>query len=184
MNTSLSLPPALCALPPALLETLGQCHSPATLRQRFGDPAALMAALNHPHPPPVQRVALNEHGLLLELVCCAPAAPNNAAPDLPPDQRLWGLRSFTLIAARWQGAWPVGLDPARVTGAELVRLLAADPAQALVSPSMACLPVPGPDETNWSVLALFDPASAQLQSLALIHLGDWRRPQTGQPTAA
>lgn len=176
MNPTTSLHPRLRGLPAVLLESLGRCQSAATLTQHFGVQEALMAALRHPHPPEVQHVHLHEHGLFLELVCCQ--------ADAAQEARLWGLRSFTLSAGQWHGAWPEGLDPAQISGADLVALLATDPAQALLSPSMSCFAVSGPENRVWSVLALFDPRSNRLQSLALVHLGEWRPARLTEPRPA
>jgi len=166
MNLTTSLHPRLCGLPAVLLESLGRCQGAAALIQHFGAQAPLTAALQHPRPSEVRHVHLPELGLSLELDCCH--------PEVAQELRLWGLRSFTLDGACWQGTWPEGLDPAQTSGAELAGLLAADPAQTLLSPDMACFAVSGPENRIWSVLALFPPRSSRLRSLALVHLGEWR----------
>ena len=149
----------------ALLRTLGRHSRQGYLRGVLRDaglenPELLRATSDRPYP-----VAWPTQGLNLMLQCLDPQAPE--------DQRTWGLHSITLDAARWPGAWLKGLNPATATPEDLVNLLAAGSTEALCTPDMACLTVPGVDGQTWSVVALFDALSKKLKTLTFTRTGDW-----------
>lgn len=159
------LPPRLSGFSPMLLESLGRCHDRETLCRLFGVSAPLLAVVRKPNTQQHQHVHLLGQGLSLELRC--------RVKDELLEQYEWGLRSFTLNAKYWAGAWPEGLDPSCHTAEEIVGLLASQPTQALITPDLACFAIDGPEEASWSILAMLDASDGRLKSLSMVHMGEW-----------
>ena len=163
--------PKLSPLPTVLLRNLGRSG-------HLDDLAALLAPLGiaphslrqHQYGQPY-RLSLATHGLGLTLQCV-----NHDASEADMQ---WGLHSLTLHTAasdsshHWTQAWPQGLDVEQVRAADLVRLLAVNPEEALATPTLACFAIEGMDGLTWALMAVFDPNNLKLQSLTLQRSGDW-----------
>ena len=76
-------------------------------------------------------------------------------------------------AHHWTQPWPQGLDPEQARAADVVRLLAVNPEEAMNTPTLACFAIYGIDGLTWALMAIFDPGSFKLQTLTLQRSGDW-----------
>jgi len=163
--------PNLRPLPAILLHNLGRTS-------RLDDLARLL--IPHGITPDQLRqhregkpysLSLAPHGLDLTLQCTNPEAAQ--------DQWQWGLHSITLHTAasnpanHWTQPWPQGLEAEQARAADVVRLLAADPEEAMVTPTLACFAIDGMDGLSWALMAIFDPGSLKLQTLTLQRSGEW-----------
>jgi hypothetical protein len=116
-------------------------------------------------------VSLIPHGIDLTLQCII--------PDASEAEMQWGLHSITLHTTasnpnnHWTQPWPQGLDPEHAPAADVVRLLAADPEEAMITPTLACFAIEGMDGLTWALMAIFDPSSLKLQTLTLQRSGEW-----------
>ncbi len=70
-------------------------------------------------------------------------------------------------------ALATGLDPEQARAADVVRLLASDPEEAMNTPTLACFAIDGLDGLTWALMATFDHGSLKLQTLTLQRSGDW-----------
>jgi len=163
--------PNLATLPSILLRNLGRTSQLEDLIHWLA-----------PHDIPADRlrqrqngkpcsVSLAPHGIDLTLQCLNPDASEN--------EMQWGLHSFTLHTAasspanHWTQPWPQGLDPAQARAADVVRLLATNSEEAMLTPTLACFAIDGMDGLSWALMAIFDPGSLKLQTLTLQRSGDW-----------
>jgi len=163
--------PNLTPLPAILLRNLGRTSQLDELTHWLA-----------PHDIPAERlrqrqngkpynVSLAPHGLDLTLQCIN--------PDASEAEIQWGLHSLTLHttasnpANHWTQPWPQGLDPEQARAADVVRLLATNPEEAMVTPTLACFAIDGMDGLSWALMAIFDPGSSKLQTLTLQRSGDW-----------
>ena len=163
--------PNLIPLPEALLRNLGRISN-------LDDLAQLLAA-HGPAPDKLRQhnngkpysVSLTPHGIDLSLQC--------VNPDATQDQWRWGLHSHTLHTAasnpanHWTQPWPQGLEPEQARAADVVRLLAVDPEEAMNTPTLVCFAIDGMDGLTWALMAVFDPGSFKLQTLTLQRSGEW-----------
>ena len=166
--------PNLATLPTILLHNLGRTS-------RLDDLARLLELhgitddklRQHQNGQPY-RLSLAPHGLDLTLQCIN--------PDAPESETQWGLHSLTLHtsasnpANHWSQPWPQGLDPEQARAADVVRLLATDPDEAMITPTLVCFAIDGMDGLTWALLAMFDPGSRKLQTLSLQRSGEWIAP--------
>ena len=119
-------------------------------------------------------VSMPPYGIDLTLQC--------TNPDAPEDKIQWGLHSITLHTAasnptnHWTQPWPQGLDPEQARAADVVRLLAANPDEAMNTPTLVCFAIDGTNgmsDLTWALMAIFDPDSFKLQTLTLQRSGEW-----------
>lgn len=161
----------LTPLPATLLRNLGRTSSLDDLAQLLASKGLAPDQLRQPQNGKPYRVSLAPHGIDLMLQCTNPEAAQ--------DQWQWGLHSITLHTAassranHWTQPWPQGLDPEQARAADVVRLLAADPEEAMVTPTLVCFAIDGLDGLSWALMAIFDPGSLKLQTLTLQRSGEW-----------
>jgi len=163
--------PHLTPLPAALLRNLGRTSRLDDLVQLLAPHGISCDKLRqHQHGKPYS-VSLTPHGIDLTLQCINPEAI--------PDQWQWGLHSLSLHTAasnpvnHWIQPWPQGLDPEQACAADVVRLLAANPEEAMNTPTLVCFAIEGMSDLTWALMAIFDPSSFKLQTLTLQRSGEW-----------
>lgn len=163
--------PNLSPLPTILLRNLGRTSRLDDLAQLLAPHGTAPGKLRQQHNGQPYNVSLAPHGLDLTLQCLNPQAPEA--------EMQWCLHRITLHTAasdpanHWTQPWPQGLDPEQARAADLVRLLAADPEEAMLTPTLACFAIDGLDGLNWALMATFDPSSLKLQTLTLQRSGEW-----------
>ena len=163
--------PNLTPLPEALLRNLGRASHLDDLAQLLA-PHGLAAdkLCQHQNGKPYS-LSLTPHGIDLSLQCVNPAATQ--------DQRQWGLHSLTLHTAasnptnHWTQPWPEGLEPEQARAADVVRLLAVNPEEAMNTPALVCFAIDGMNGLTWALMAVFDPGNLKLQTLTLQRSGEW-----------
>jgi hypothetical protein len=163
--------PNLTPLPTILRRNLGRTSRLDDLAQLLAPYGITADKLRQRQYGQPYSVSLAPHGIDLALQCIN--------PDAAQDQWQWGLHSLTLHTAasnpakHWIQPWPQGLDPEQARAADVVRLLAADPEEAMVTPTLVCFAIDGMDGLTWALMAMFDPSSFKLQTLTLQRSGDW-----------
>jgi len=161
----------LTPLPAILLRNLGRTSRLDDLAQLLTPHGITPDQLHQHRDGKPYSLSLTPHGLDLTLQCINPEATQ--------DQWQWGLHSLTLHTAassranHWTQPWPQGLDPEQARAADVVRLLAADPEEAMVTPTLVCFAIDGLDGLSWALMAIFDPGSLKLQTLTLQRSGEW-----------
>ena len=58
-------------------------------------------------------------------------------------------------------------------GHDVVRLLATNPEEAMLTPTLTCFAIDGMDGLSWALMAIFDPGSFKLQTFTLQRSGEW-----------
>ncbi len=163
--------PALTRLPPILLRNLGRTSRLDDLAQLLTPHGISADQLRQYQNGGPYTVSMAPHGIDLALQC--------VNPDASESEMQWGLHSLTLHTAasnpnnHWTQPWPQGLEPAQACAADVVCLLAADPEEALNTPTLVCFAIDGMDGLSWALLAVFDPGSFKLQTLTLQRSGEW-----------
>lgn len=156
----------LATLSETLLRTLGRCSAQGHLQrvlQHCGlSTDGLLREAPADKPYPVSWPAAGVSILMQRM---------NAATT--EGEAAWGVQSVSLQAGSWRGPWLKDLDPQYATAQDVVALLAPEDEEALCTPEMACVSTPGPDGQRWTVLALFDPEGAKLQSLTFTRASEW-----------
>lgn len=163
--------PALSPLPPTLLRNLGCTSHLDDLAQLLAPHSIASGQLRQRQNGKPYSVSLAPHGLDLTLQC--------VNPDASEAEIQWGLHSLTLHTAasspskHWTQPWPQGLNPEQSRAADVVRLLAANPEEAMLTPTLVCFAIDGMGGLTWALMAIFDPSSLKLQTLTLQRSGDW-----------
>lgn len=163
--------PHLTPLPTILLHNLGRSSHLDDLAQLLAPHAIAPDQLRQHQSDQPYNVSLAPHGLDLTLQCIN--------PDTTEAELQWGLHSLTLHtaasnpASHWTQPWPQGLNPDQTRAADVVRLLATDPEEALNTPTMVCFAIEGMDGLTWALMAIFDPSSLKLRTLTLQRSGEW-----------
>ena len=163
--------PKLAPLPTVLLRNLGHTSRLDGLAQLLTPHGIAPDQLCQHHNGKPYSVSMAPHGIDLTLQC--------VNPDAAQDEWQWGLHSLTLHSAasnpvnHWTQAWPQGLDPEQARAADVVRLLASNPEEAISTPTLACFAIDGMDGLTWALMGTFDPSSLKLQTLTLQRSGDW-----------
>lgn len=162
---------SLAPLPTILLSSLGRADNLDALIQLLGPHGVSPDKLRQHQNGEPYSVSLPQYGIDLTLQC--------TNPDAAQDQWQWGLHSLTLHTAasnpanHWTQPWPQGLEPEQARAADVVRLLAADPEEAMNTPTLVCFAIDGMDGLTWALMAVFDPSSLKLQTLTLQRSGEW-----------
>jgi len=171
--------PNLIPLREALLRNLSRTSRLDDLAQLLASHGLAPDKLRQHQNGQPYSVTLAPHGIDLKLQCVNPEASQ--------DQWQWGLHSFTLHTAasnptnHWTQPWPQGLDPEQARADDVVRLLAANPEEAMVTPTLACFAIDGLDGLTWALMAIFDPGSLKLQTLTLQRSAEWVAVAEGKP---
>ena len=163
--------PHLAPLPNILLRNLGRASGLDDLAQLLAPHGITSSQLRQHHNGQPYNVSLSPHGLTLTLQCTNPEATQ--------DQWQWGLHALTLHTAasnpanHWTQPWPQGLDPEQARAADVVRLLAVNPEEAMNTPTLVCFAIDGMGGLTWALMAIFDAGSLKLQTLTLQRSGEW-----------
>lgn len=161
----------LIPIHPILLHNLGRTSRLDDLAQLLAPHGIAPDQLRQHQSDQPYSVSLAPHGLDLTLQCINPGVSEG--------EMQWGLHSLTLHTAasnpanHWTQPWPQGLDPNQTRAADVVRLLATDPEEALNTPTLVCFAIDGMDGLTWALMAIFDPSSLKLRTLTLQRSGEW-----------
>ena len=163
--------PHLGPLPAILLRNLGRTSRLDDLAQLLAPHGLAPDKLRQHHNGKPYSVSMPPYGIDMTLQC--------TNPDAAEDEMQWGLHSLTLHTAasnptnHWTQPWPQGLEPEQARAADVVRLLAVNPDEAMNTPTLVCFANDGMNDLTWALMAMFDPSSLKLQTLTLQRSGEW-----------